>query len=134
MQLLRLQGRKTCDVVQRKGQQWKGTHLSVRFLLGHPHHPSARPQTQGLYVGTLASAKLHKSAVVRNRMRRRCREALRIALKDWKGDLPPAQLLLCPRSSSLDAPFPALQSDIARFLTFLSACPPRRAPASSISS
>lgn len=35
----------------------------------------------GLYIGVLTSAKLHKSAVKRNRMRRRCREAMRIVMQ-----------------------------------------------------
>lgn len=136
MRLLRLQGRKTCDFVLRKGQQWRGNQLSVRFVFGHPRHPSARMSSPALYVGTLASAKLDKSAVRRNRMRRRCREALRTALLEWKGELPSAQLLLSPRSSSLEAPFSDIAADIDRFLRFLAACPTPRptARASSTSS
>lgn len=128
MRLLRLQGRKTCDIVQRKGQSWKGQTFSVRYLMGHPRHPSARPAVAGLYMGTLASAKLDKSAVNRNRMRRRCREALRTALLARTDALPSAQLLLSPRSSSLSAPFAVIEADVARFLTFLATCPTKKPP------
>ncbi len=96
--------------------------MSARLLLGHPRHPSARPVAPAIYVGTFASAKLDKSAVRRNRMRRRCREALRTELLSTTLSLPPVQLLLCPRSSSLDSPFAALHADIQRLLTFLATC------------
>lgn len=97
--------------------------------MGHPRHPSARPAANALYVGTLASAKLDKSAVNRNRMRRRCREALRTTLLRWQGEVPSAQLLLSPRSSSLSVPFGALEADVERFLTFLATCPTKNSPA-----
>lgn len=123
MRLLRLQGRKTCDFVLRKGVQWKGQTFGARVVLGHPRHPGARPSRAALYVGTLASAKLDKSAVRRNRMRRRCREALRVGLASWQGELPAAQLLLSPRSTSLSAPFGDIEADVRRLLTFLATCP-----------
>jgi ribonuclease P protein component len=60
----------------------------------------------GLYIGVQASTKLHKSAVKRNRMRRRCREALRIAAMDFQGL--DGELILRPRSSSLECAFEEL--------------------------
>jgi ribonuclease P protein component len=83
MKLLRLSGRKVCERVKTKGFLWKGRHLHVRWMQGAPRTvPSDAPPA--FYVGTLTSAKLDKSAVRRNRMRRRCREALRIVLKEHK--------------------------------------------------
>lgn len=119
MKLLRLRGRKVCDRLIAKGNVWKGRHMYVRWLPGPPRHPAVRRDAEGIYVGTLASSKLHKSAVKRNRMRRRCREALRITLKTIE-KAPTTQLLIAPRSSSLDTPFMDIQRDIQSFLTFRS--------------
>ena len=118
MELSRLRGRKICDALLRKGRLWKGKHLMIRWLSGAPRHPAADPARRAVYAGTLASRKLDKSAVKRNRMRRRCREALRVALKESEihGT---AQLLLLPRSSSLTCAFVEIQADIAQFLRLL---------------
>lgn len=116
MNLSRLRGRKICAFVLRKGSVWKGKTMHIRYLLGAPKHPQIDPTVRGVYVGTLASAKLDKSAVRRNRMRRRCREALRTALQEYE-TLPTVQLLIAPRSSSLSAPFGDIQSDIRTFLS-----------------
>ena len=113
MELRRLTGRKHCALIQRKGKLWKGTHVSVRWL---PGTPPTKPDQHGVYVGTVASLKLHKSAVKRNRMRRRCREALRRSLKD-QANFPTIRLLLYPRSSSLDCDFADIESDIDLFLS-----------------
>jgi ribonuclease P protein component len=118
MRLERLRGRKICDHVLRKGKVWRGKHMQVRFLLGSPRHPALDPAHIAVYCGVLASQKLSKSAVKRNRMRRRVREALRTVLK---GTPPPlsqsVQLFLCPHSSSLSASFAALQQDVRSFLS-----------------
>src|SRR5262245_45962504 len=98
MRLLPLPGRKNCDRVRVKGRLWKGRHLYVRWLPGLPYHLARQPDGPAVFVGTLASTKLDKSAVGRNRMRRRCREALRLALAQfdnrtlWKGSREDARL------------------------------------------
>lgn len=127
MLLLRLSGRKTCERVKTKGFLWKGKHSFARYLSGAPRNlTAASPTVSALYVGTLTSAKLDKSAVRRNRMRRRCREALRITLKDSSACRLPLtavrsfQLLLLPRSSSLSADFGELLSDAEHLLASLS--------------
>lgn len=119
MKLERLRGRKIVERLQRQSTLWKGTNFFVRYAYGHPRHPAAKTNQNAIYVGTLASTKLHKHAVVRNRMRRRCREALRITIKDLH-DLPTAQLLILPRSASLSAPFASLTRDWNAFLLVLS--------------
>ena len=119
MKLSRLRGRKICDYVLRKGQAWKGKTMTIRFLMGPPPHPSVDPSARAIYVGTLASTRLDKSAVKRNRMRRRCREALRTVLREYQ-NLPTTQLLLVPHSSSLSAPFADIQNDIRSFLSRVS--------------
>ncbi len=119
MQLLRLQGRKINDRLLRQGKVWKGKHMVIRWMQGHPRHPNVDLSRQALYAGTIASTKLDKSAVKRNRMRRRCREALRLTLKgvpEIPATFTAVQLLLAPRSSSLWTPFPELQADIQAFL------------------
>lgn len=121
MRLQHLRGRKTADLIMRKGRTWKGKVMIVRWLPGPPR--SARSAKEGavlsgLFVGTVASTKLSKSAVVRNRMRRRCREALRTEALA-REHIPTTQLLLCPRSASLRSPFPALQEDVRAFFSTL---------------
>jgi len=116
MRLYRLRGRKVCERVLGKGTIWKGKTMLVRYLPGLPRHSAAR--SSGLYVGTLASARLHSSAVKRNRMRRRCREAFRIVVRELgEPSALSLQLLLIPRSSSLKCPFPEIQEDVRNFLS-----------------
>src|SRR3954470_18655403 len=116
MRLSRLRGRKNCEKLQRQGMLWKGKHFWVRWGHGAPLHPAINPETPAIYVGALASTKLDKSAVKRNRMRRRCREAFRIALKE-KPVIQPIQLLIIPRSSSLSAQFSDVSKDVSAFLS-----------------
>lgn len=118
MKLLRLRGRKNCDRLQRTGTLWKGKNFFVRFAYGHLRHPAANPSRKALYVGLVTSTKLSKSAVERNRMRRRCREAIRVFAKGLQ-ECPTAQLLILPRSSSLKAPFSDLQHDVRTFFSQL---------------
>lgn len=118
MRVVRLPGRKNCDRVRTKGSLWKGRHVHVRWLPGHPYHLSVRPTEAAIYVGALSSTKLDKSAVKRNTMRRRCREALRLAAAAREAVPAHAvQLLLLPRSSSLGCTFGEIQDDLARFLS-----------------
>lgn len=119
MKLERLRGRKINEHVLRKGRLWKGKTMMIRWLPGSPHHPHVDPSQNALYIGTVTSLRLDKSSVKRNRMRRRCREAFRLTLKDWKdvGPSAPIQLLVIPNSSSLGAPFADIQADVSRFLT-----------------
>lgn len=123
MRLLRLPGRKNCDRVRAKGALWKGRHVNVRWLPGHPYHLSAPPKAAAVYAGVLSSTKLDKSSVKRNVMRRRCREALRLLMKGREpaflsGAEPRSvQLLLLPRSSSLRCTFSELVDDLSRFLS-----------------
>jgi ribonuclease P protein component len=132
MRLLRLQGRKVCDAVLRKGRVWKGKTVIIRWIPSAPRRPGT--PREGVFVGTFASAKISKSAVERNRMRRRIREAMRLSLLE-RDVLPAAQLLLCPHRASLDAPFELLLSEARTFLSALAQCPPLppRSPGSSIS-
>lgn len=118
MKLSRLSGRKNNDMLLRKGNVWKGKTMRIRWMPGAPRHPLIDPSEHAVYAGTAASAKLNSSAVKRNRMRRRCREALRIELKNHP-DIATVRLLLCPGHASLDAPFTEIQTDIRRFLSIL---------------
>ena len=119
MLLKRLSGRKVCERVKTKGSLWKGRHLYARIIKGAPRliPLTAAP---AIYVGTLTSAKLDKSAVKRNRMRRRCREALRVTLQQYVGNFTSNQLLLLPRSSSLSADFNEILVDVSNLIRTLS--------------
>lgn len=123
MKLSRLRGRKVCDRVMRNGNVWKGKTMMIRWLPGPPRTLS--PDSKGFFVGSFASARLHKSAVKRNRMRRRCREALRTAVRE-RDKLPTVQLLLSPRSTSLTCDFHDIASDVHAFLSALDSCPPKK--------
>ena len=114
----RLHGRKINEHLRKKGRVWKGKQMNIKWLPGAPKHPNVDPTKVALYVGTAASVKVHKSAVKRNRMRRRCREALRLIVTEEE-KLATAQLLLSPRSSSLDCTFEDIRSDVYTFLTHL---------------
>ena len=118
MNIERLHGRKINEHLRKKGKVWHGKHMTIKWLLEAPKHPNVDPANNALYVGTAASLKVHKSAVKRNRMRRRCREALRLIVSEME-KLPTAQLLLSPRSSSLDCTFEDIRSDVHTFLTQL---------------
>jgi len=118
MRLSRLSGRKVCERVKTKGMLWKGKHMQARMIRGLPGNlPETAPPA--IFVGVVTSARLHKSAVIRNRMRRRCREALRLACKESPKETT-VQLILLPRSSSLTAPFGELLQDAHRLLSSLS--------------
>ena len=121
MQLLRLRGRKVCDKVIANGNVWKGKTMTVRWLPGAP--PLEPKNRHGLYMGTLASTRLNKSAVKRNRMRRRCKEAFRLTIKNAaEKDSPQKesfQLLVSPRSATLSCAFADIQMDVRRFLSSL---------------
>lgn len=109
MKLARLRGRKTCERVLRRGQVWKGKHMKVTYM---------QCENAALFVGTIVSSKLEKSAVKRNRMRRRCREALRVTTQQLAvGSWPVAtQVLLSPRATSLTCDFEELLQDTKNFL------------------
>jgi ribonuclease P protein component len=97
--------------------------MKIVFATALRHAPrsgAAQHDTPALFVGTLVSTKLEKSAVKRNRMRRRCREAFRITIKEMS-QLPMAncQLLLAPRASSLNCDFEELREDTENFLKHL---------------
>ena len=134
MQLRRLSGRKICERVKNKGFLWKGKHLFARSIIGLPRGYEILP-TSGIYIGTVISAKQEPSAVKRNRMRRRCREALRIRLREIaereagnttegisaqiSAQILHVKLMLLPRSSSLSASFGELIADIDVLLSHL---------------
>ncbi len=116
MQMLHLRGRKRCEVLRTKGIAWKGQHMVVRWMKGRLPSEKVRPEGS-IYVGSFAGAKLDKSAVNRNRMRRRCKEAFRLALAKVDRVMPPTCLLIAPRSSSLDCAFDALEREATSFLS-----------------
>ena len=119
MRLNRLQGRKANDYLRREGIVWKGKTMTIRYLLKAPRNPNVDPAQKALYVGTAASTKLHKSAVKRNRMRRRCREALRTHVIDMPCTFT-AQALIAPRIKSLTCSYDEIKDDIKAFIQVVS--------------
>lgn len=117
MKLSRIPGRKRTARVMTKGKQWKGKHMAVHFLSGAPKHPLIDPKDDAVYLGIMTSAKLAKSAVKRNRMRRRVRESFRTYLQEH--DAPTIQLLVRPRSSSLMCDYSEIRADVRAFFSSL---------------
>lgn len=99
----------------RQGNVWKGKTFVARWLAGPPKNARG---ANGFFLGTYASSALSKSAVKRNRMRRRVREAIRIAVTQH-ADLPTVQLLVSPRASSLSCSFSDIEADVSSFLSVL---------------
>lgn len=118
MKLSRLRGRKNNEFVLKNGLQWKGKTMTIRYLKAHPKNLAAVPSLPMLYLGTYASTHLSSSSVERNRMRRRCREAVRLAVEGAES-LPTVQVLMTPKSMSAKCPFPLIQEDVAMFLRLL---------------
>lgn len=119
MRLQRISGRKRCAYVLLKGKRFNGKHISINWLHGPPLHPNIPRTEKGVFVGIATSTKLHSSAVKRNRMRRRVREAFRLYAKDH-AHLPTVQLIARPKSSTLTCTFEAIQEDVQRFFSTVS--------------
>lgn len=111
----RLHGRKVNDYLRRKGMVWRGKTMTIIWLRGAPKNTASTKATSAVFLGSAASVKLHKSAVQRNRMRRRCREAMRTSLLQ-KDTMPTVQILIHPRITSLTCDFVDIQKDVDTFL------------------
>jgi ribonuclease P protein component len=88
--------------VYKKGRRHFAAHVTVFYL--------ARERGEGLRVG-LTVGKALGGAVVRNRMKRRLREAVRLR---WPGVPVPADVVINPKKSVLKIEFPELSSEINR--------------------
>ena len=69
-----------------------------------------RPDCEGPKVGFTTPRALGK-AVVRNRIKRRVREAVRLRLEQLS---PSCELVINPRRRALDAPFPELEREVEK--------------------
>jgi len=119
MRLSHLHGRKTCDRVRTKGKVWRGNMMVIRWLSEDSYSVQEALSPSAIFLGTYAPQTLHASAVKRNRMRRRCREAFRLVLREYTSPFPSVQVLVCPRSASLSAPFTDILADVRHFLSLL---------------
>lgn len=108
--LARLRGRKQNERVLKKGQIWVGKHMRAHFVIV--------PVIENLCIGLRTPKQLSAKAVERNRMRRRCRESIRITLQT-KQKIPTVLLVVTPKSSSLRAPFSELLIDAEHLLSTL---------------
>jgi ribonuclease P protein component len=75
------------------------------------------PQEPGVRFGLTATRKVG-GAVERNRMRRRLWAVIRQSFSDWES-LPPLDVVLIVRPTTLTVPFSVLESDLRRSLGFL---------------
>ena len=88
--------------VYKKGRRHFAAHVTVFYL--------AREQDAGLRIG-FTVGKVLGGAVVRNRMKRRLREAVRL---HWPEVLIPADIVINPKKSLLKVEFSELGNEISR--------------------
>ncbi len=102
----RFHGYGSLNGVYRRGQSVRGPMTSLKFASREPNRPYR--------VAVVVSRKVSKSAVVRNRIRRRVYAAVRVA----KDGIPPGTDLVFTVFDEALAELPAaeLQADIARLL------------------
>lgn len=112
-----LKGRKVNQRVLRQGKRWRGQTMIIHYTFGAPATAQESKEST-VYVGSFASLRLHKHAVKRNRMRRRCKEAVRLALAPVQ-KIATVQLLISPKPSSLDSDYSLLFKDAQSFIQFL---------------
>lgn len=87
--------------------------LMTYFFAGRPLQAENKPA--GLRVG-LTAGRVLGNAVTRNRIKRRMRAAVRNQLQALSGPPMSMDLVLHPRQTVFDAPFPAIERDVARAL------------------
>ncbi|WP_442877218.1 ribonuclease P protein component [Deinococcus sp. YIM 134068] len=105
-----LKGEREFRRVRQHGVALRDPLFTLRVTDYRPRHGETwRPRA---IIGIVVSKKTLRRAVDRNRARRRVREALRTL----PGGLPPCRAILLPNPSVLTAPFPELQSALARVL------------------
>lgn len=83
--------------------------LFVAFCLGPD---GAEPRAAGPRIGFTVPRAIG-GAVVRNRIRRRLREALRVRLADLDGGW---QIVVNPRKQAFDAPFADIEKEVEKLL------------------
>lgn len=104
----RLRDRRAFQALYQAGQRRSGAGLTLLFQLMPPGCEGIPSQ-----VGLAVSKKVSKSAVRRNRLRRRLREAIRPLCPNLK---PGYQLLLIPKPNLLTYKWPELQAEVHRLL------------------
>ncbi|MEN9226425.1 MAG: ribonuclease P protein component [Thermostichus sp. HHBFW_bins_43] len=101
----RLRDRRAFQALYQEGQRRSSSSLTVLFRPGEPGIPSQ--------VGLVISRKVSKSAVRRNRLRRRLREILRPLCPRLKTGY---RLLLIPKASLLTYSWQELSAEVHRLL------------------
>lgn len=102
----RFHGRRAIGRVYRSGQTVRGAYYALKY--------AKNPRSQGYRAAVVVSRKVHKSAVVRNRIRRRVYESLRL-FEDRMGE--PQDLVFLVYSSEVaDIAFEKLQADMLQQL------------------
>ena len=94
----RLRRREEFQAAYRRGRSWANPLIALHVL----------PRPEGMRVGVTVSKKVG-GAVVRNRVRRRLREAIRLRLPGWRNGF---DLVVVARSAAAEAPFEALGAAI----------------------
>ena len=105
MRAERLRRTKDIDVARKTGEVRSDRHFTLR----------ARPNDLGVVRVAVAAPRAIGGAVMRNRARRRVREAIRTHLRARNGQAG-ADLFVIARSAALDAPIGALREAVSRHL------------------
>ena len=97
----RLRRMRDFALLSQRGRVIFGPFFTLRF----------RPSQTATRVGFVASAKIFKTAVARNRVKRRLREVLRLSREIWPEKI---DLLFIARPETTDADFEALLAAVKR--------------------
>ena len=112
MRLPTLKKRSDFQKIKADGRRWVGPCLVMQ---GMPSLGTQENSVEPFRYGLIVSRKFSKKAVIRNRVRRRLKEALRLLIspnpETWTGSC-----VLIPRHAALTVPFDRLQGEVAQGL------------------
>lgn len=103
-----LKNRRDFKIVTHEGQKWV-TPAFVLYVFFDPKNADSNSMSPRVGF-TVTKKSVSKKAVIRNRAKRRLREAFRLTLEDYKLDA--AQLVVVARAEALEMDFEKLQKDI----------------------
>lgn len=100
--------RETIPYILRKGETYKTRFFIVKYI---------KSREEISRFATIVSTKLEKSAVERNKLRRRIYESIRLVLKETQEKENKFEIILIPKKSILEAQYPDIEEDIRKIIT-----------------
>ena len=112
----RLKKKRDFEIAFENGRFLGGQLVTMKVWHINPdQYPKRGYSVEDLKIGFVVSKKVHKSAVKRNRLKRRMREVVRLLIKD--GALRPGNMVvIMAKASMLDAEYQDIEKDIVSLL------------------